>query len=227
MQPQMLNPAWQPAQDQAERLINISHHFLSELAQSSSPHSATAGTDLQLCPSRGSTQPDNATVQLPVLTATRDDFPGGHAPDYLLNALTRQLNLPNAAADPNHPPLPETEWELQRCELPEQAVQAHAHKLVLILIDASLSATRNAYALIKTLAQREVARVAVVYRSGTDVAAARRCYRRLAVGSIRFLNQPLINLGCLPEPGPHFAAALAHAAQVIRSQPISPPEDPV
>jgi hypothetical protein len=28
----------------------------------------------------------------------------------------------------------------------------------------------------------------------------------------------LLNLGWLPSPGPHFAAALAHAAQVIHSQ---------
>jgi len=53
--------------------------------------------------------------------------------------------------------------------------------------------------------------------AGDDLAAARRCYRRLAVGALRFLDLPLVNLGWLPNPGPHFAAALAHAAQVIQS----------
>jgi len=58
----------------------------------------------------------------------------------------------------------------------------------------------------------------VLFRANDDLAVARRCYRRLAVASIQFLNQPLINLGWLPNPGPHFAAALAHAAQIIHSQ---------
>lgn len=185
----MLNPAWQPAQDHARRLIDISRHFLSD-AQACEPPPAP-GTD---------------AMQLSVLLATHSDTPGMPEPGYLLRALVRQLNLPGAAAA--------QDWHLQVCE---DAAAVPAGEPVLILVDSSLEATRRAYALVKQLRAGACRQIGVLYRAGDDLAAARRCYRRLAVGTLRFLDQPLLNLGWLPNPGPHFAAALAHAAQIIQS----------
>jgi hypothetical protein len=188
--PAVQNPAWQPAQDHARRLIDISRHFLSDAAVPESP--PVPGAD---------------AMQLSVLLIMHGDAAGMPEPGYLLRALVRQLNLPGAAAG--------QDWHLQICD---SADAVPAGEFVLLLIDSSLEATRHAYALIKQLQSGAPRRIGVLYRAGDDLAAARRCYRRLAVGTLRFLDQPLLNLGWLPNPGPHFAAALAHAAQVIQSQ---------
>lgn len=184
----MLNPAWQPAQRRAERLIHISHLFLSDGAAATAPAVAAE------------------PMQLPVLLAVAD-LPGAPEADYLLGALARQLNLPGAAAGQT--------WHLYTYSRAEAVPPS---ELILLVVDASLEATRDAYALLKQLHPHDGGNIGVIYRAGDDLAAARRCYRRLAVAAIRFLNQPLVNLGWLPNPGPHFAAALAHAAQVIHSQ---------
>ena len=78
----MLNPAWQPAQEHAERLIHISHHFLSDNATPS----------LAKPPQASAADP----MQLPVLLAIDPDLPERQDPGYLLRALTRQLNLPDS-----------------------------------------------------------------------------------------------------------------------------------
>jgi hypothetical protein len=186
----MINPAWQPAQGNAPRLIDISRHFLSDPAACAAPPAPAADA-----------------MQLSVLLAVHDDAPGMPEPGYLLRALVRQLNLPGAAAA--------QDWHLQVCE---DATAVPAGDPVLLLVDSSLAATRHAYALVKQLRAGAPRQVGVLYRAGDDLAAARRCYRRLAVGTLRFLDQPLLNLGWLPNPGPHFAVALAHAAQVIQSR---------
>ena len=185
----MLNPAWQPAQEHAERLIHISHHFLSD--------------DTSPTPQASAANP----VQLPVLLALSKDLPDRQDPGYLLRALTRQLNLPGSASG--------RDWNLQTCAHPREL---HRDTFVIIMIDASLEMTREAFGLIKLISAQKIEHVGVIYRAGDDLAAARRCYRRLAVGALRFLNLPLVNLGWLPNTGPHFAAALARAAQVIHSQ---------
>ena len=193
----MLNPAWQPAQEHAERLLHISHHFLS--------------ADVEPAPR----VPEAETVQLPVLLALSDNLPQQQESDYLLRALTRQLNLPVSASEQTErAERAERDWNLQICTHPSELPQSI---FAIIMIDATLEATRIAYRLLKQINPRVVTHVGVIYRAGDDLAAARRCYRRLAVGALRFLDLPLVNLGWLPNPGPHFAASLAHAAQVIQS----------
>ena len=190
----MLNPAWQPAQEHAERLLHISHHFLSDNA-APAPR-----------------MPEAETLQLPVLLAMSDDSSQQQEPDYLLRALTRQLNLP--VSTPELTERVERDWNLQTCTHPSELPESI---FAIVMIDATLEATRIAYGLLKQISPRVITHVGVIYRAGDDLAAARRCYRRLAVGALRFLDLPLVNLGWLPNPGPHFAASLAHASQVIQS----------
>lgn len=185
----MLNPAWQPAQEHAERLVHISHHFLSDNAPPA-PQAPTVDS-----------------VRIPILLALSNDLPERQDAGYLVRALARQLNLPGAASG--------QDWNLQTYAHPGEMDPC---SLAVLMIDATLDMTREAYTLIKQMRQRKIEHIGVIYRAGDDLAAARRCYRRLAVGTLRFLNLPLVNLGWLPNPGPHFAAALAHAAQVIHSQ---------
>lgn len=188
----MINPAWRPAQEHAERLLDISHHFLSEVPSTTTPDSAS---DAMLLP------------VLLALAPEPDSVPDSE-PDagYLIHALARQLNLPGA---------PGPGWNLQQYD--DTARVPHSD-LVLLQVDPTLESTRTAYALIKQLQARGNEQIGVLFRANDDLAEARRCYRRLAVACIRFLDQSLINLGWLPDPGPHFAAALAHAAQTINSQ---------
>ncbi len=190
----MLNPAWQPAQEHAERLLHISHHFLSDTA---APAACTPPAEI---------------VELPVFLAVNRDLPERQEPGYLLRALARQLNLPVSLSEQHEPA--SRDWQLQASTDPGAVDDA---RLVIVMVDASLDMTRTAYALLKQLRQQSHAQVGVIYRAGDDLAEARRCYRRLAVGALRFLDLPLVNLGWLPNPGPHFAASLAHAAQVIHS----------
>lgn len=144
---------------------------------------------------------------LAVLLAVQSDAPTLPDSSYLLHALTRQLNLPGLS-EGRH-------WTLHTYAQPQDVPRGTP---TLLLIDPDLESTRTAYALIKALCQHGCGPVGVLFRAGDDLAAARRCYRRLAVGVLRFLGQSLINLGWLPNPGRHFAAALAHAAQTIHSQ---------
>lgn len=186
----MLNPAWQPAQEHAERLLHISHHFLSD----------------NTAPTRA---PAADPVLIPVLLAVSSDIAERQDPGYLLRALSRQLNLPGSSEQG------ERDWNLLTYAQPGELPQS---RFIVLMIDATLDATREAYGLLKQIDRTQVEQVGVVFRAGDDLASARRCYRRLAVGALRFLNRPLVNLGWLPNPGPHFAASLSHAAQVIHSQ---------
>lgn len=150
---------------------------------------------------------ETARMELPVLLATRPDLPGTQGADYLLRALARQLNLPGEGAG--------VTWSVRICTQPDTLTEPG---FVLLLIDPTLTAVRDAYALIRRLAGRGFHPIGVLFRAGSDLAAARRCHHRLAVGALRFLGLSLVNLGALPEPGPHFAAALAHAAHVVHNQ---------
>lgn len=184
----MLNPAWRPAQEHADRLRDISHHFLSDIPVAASPETAADA------------------MHLPVLLAQTPDPHIAPEAGYALHALARQLNLPGTAGQ---------RWNLQCYNDPATTPRSD---LILLQVDPTLESTRAAYGIIKQLRNRGNINIGVLFRAHDDLAAARRCYRRLAVASIQFLNQPLINLGWLPKPGPHFAAALAHAAQIIHSQ---------
>jgi hypothetical protein len=147
------------------------------------------------------------TQALAVLLAVQPDAPTLPESSYLLHALARQLNLPGQGEGRT--------WTLQTYAKAQDVPRGTS---TLLLVDPTLESTRTAYAQIKLLCQDGCGPIGVLFRAGEDLGAARRCYRRLAVGALRFLGQTLINLGWLPNPGRHFAVALAHAAQTIQSQ---------
>ncbi len=73
---------------------------------------------------------------------------------------------------------------------------------VVVLVPASLSGLRNAYLRIKQLSAFHCPDVAVLLLGPRDQHAAWRYFRKLAVGTLRFLDIPLLNLGFLPATDP-------------------------
>ncbi len=82
---------------------------------------------------------------------------------------------------------------------------------VVLLVPASLAGVKAAYLDIKQLAAAHPVDIGVVMIGPRDQHAAWRYFRKLAVGALRFLDIPLLNLGFLPQqviqgqnqPGPH------------------------
>jgi len=117
----MLNPAWRPAQEHANRLLDISHHFLSEAPATTSPEVAAD------------------VMQLPVLLALTPDAQTTPEAGYVLHALARQLNLPGATG---------LRWNLQHYKDPATTPRSD---FVLLQVDPTLDSTRAAYGLVKQL----------------------------------------------------------------------------
>ncbi len=88
------------------------------------------------------------------------------------------------------------------CLLPTtstQTVQNYRFDHVVLLVPASLDAVLAAYQRIKLLSRRQAPEIGVVMVGPRDQHAAWRYFRKLAVGSLRYLDVPLLNLGFLPE----------------------------
>jgi len=80
-----------------------------------------------------------------------------------------------------------------------ETVLAHAFDHVVLLVPANLDAILTAYQRIKQLAQKNTPEIGVVLVGPRDEHAAWRFFRKLAVGTLRYLDVPLLNLGFLPE----------------------------
>jgi hypothetical protein len=70
---------------------------------------------------------------------------------------------------------------------------------VVLLVPANLEAVLTAYQHIKRLAQRNTPDIGVVLVGPRDQHSAWHYFRKLAVGALRYLDIPLLNLGFLPE----------------------------
>jgi len=70
---------------------------------------------------------------------------------------------------------------------------------VVLLVPANLEAVLAAYQHIKRLAQQSTSDIGVVLVGQRDQHAAWHYFRKLAVGALRYLDIPLLNLGFLPE----------------------------
>ena len=79
------------------------------------------------------------------------------------------------------------------------AVKEHNFDHVVLLVPANLEAVLAAYQHIKRLAQRNTPDIGVVLVGPRDQHSAWHYFRKLAVGALRYLDIPLLNLGFLPE----------------------------
>lgn len=70
---------------------------------------------------------------------------------------------------------------------------------VVLLVPASLDGVMTAYRRIKRLSGEQPPDIGVVVVGPRDQHAAWRYFRKLAVGSLRYLDIPLLNLGFLPQ----------------------------
>jgi len=183
----MHNPAWRPAQLHTERLASIQHHFIDER------------------PAVCSTVKPWVTYTLPVYMAVAVGHPANALqPHYLVDALTRQLNVQTTAAE-------HTDWQLEVIPLEYRAMKAD-QGLILVFATATLEGVRLAYTGIKKLSATPSRRFGVLFSGADDGEFARRCQERLAEGARQFLGIRLHELGHLSAPGSDFNAGLARLA---------------
>jgi hypothetical protein len=184
----MRNPAWRPAQLHTERLASIQHHFIDER------------------PAVGSTGKPRAIHTLAVHIAVATGHPANALqPQYLMDALTRQLNIQTSAVE-EHP-----DWQVEAISLGRRATNADKG-LILVFATANLEGVRLAYTGIKKLSATPSRRFGVLFSGARDGEFARRCQERLASGAKQFLGIRLHELGHLSAPGPDFSADLARLA---------------
>lgn len=87
------------------------------------------------------------------------------------------------------------------CLLPmlsAQTVLTQKFDHLVMLVPANLDGVRTAYRKIKLLAARETPEIGIVMVGPRDQHAAWRYFRKLGVGTLRYLDVPLLNLGFLP-----------------------------
>lgn len=184
----MDNPAWRPAQLHSERLVSIQHHFIDE-----HPASCNAGEP-------------RITHTLPVHMAVAAGHPASALqPHYLVDALTRQLNIQTSAFALN------TDWQLKAIPLERTAMNTY-QGFTLVFATANLEGVRLAYTGIKKLSVIPSRRFGVLFSGAHDRKFARHCQERLASGTQRFLGISVHELGNLSAPGPGFSADLARLA---------------
>ena len=187
----MHNPAWRPAQLHSGRLASIQHHFIDERPAS-----------------RSNSEP-RELITLPVHMAVTAGHPADALqPDYLVDALTRQLNIHMSSAA-GHP-----DWRLEEIT-PGHGAANIDQGLVLVFATASLEGVRLAYTGIKMLSSTPSRRFGVLFSGARDGEYAHRCQERLASGAGQFLGIQLHELGHLSAPGPDFGASLARLAHDI------------
>jgi hypothetical protein len=184
----MHNPAWRPAQLHTERLASIQHHFIDE------------------CPAVRTTGKPAVIHTLPVHLAVVAGHPADALqPQYLMDALTRQLNIQTFAV------AKQTAWHVEAISPGRGATNAEQH-FILVFATANLEGVRMAYTGIKQLSATTSRRFGVLFSGARDAESACRCQERLASGAKRFLGIHLHELGHLSAPGPDFSADLARLA---------------
>jgi len=184
-----LNPAWQHKTVSSNHLANISAPFLSD-----GSHSESVVDGCQVIP------------------FLLDNPEQNWIPHALCEVLTRRghhsrLYQPAVEDDRRAPARLENVQQDQIagetiCLLPTTSPvtiqEGHFDHLVL-LVPASLDAILTAYQQIKRLSQSATLDIGVVMVGPRDQHAAWRYFRKLAVGSLRYLDVPLLNLGFLPQ----------------------------
>ncbi|GMQ88981.1 MAG: hypothetical protein BMS9Abin09_0423 [Gammaproteobacteria bacterium] len=184
-----LSPAWQRKAVSSDRLAKISARFLSD-----TPKTGQGADTCRAIP---------FLLDNPELVWVAHDLCGilaerGHG------SMLYHLREPSEDGQYHH--LVETlhsqAGSCEFCLLPTtsaETVLAHAFDHVVLLVPANLDAVLRAYHRIKVLAQQNTPEIGVVLVGPRDQHAAWRFFRKLAVGTLRYLDVPLLNLGFLPE----------------------------
>lgn len=184
-----LNPAWQRKLTSSNHLAKISTHFLSD-----SPTPGRVADSCQVIPFLlENPQQQWVTHSLSEVLTQR-----GHRSllyrladnDSPVSVTDLQTTLHEQAAGCEICLLPTTApATILDCQLDH----------VVLLVPANLDAILTAYQRIKLLSKDKEPDIGIVMVGPRDQHAAWRYFRKLAVGSLRYLDIPLLNLGFLPQ----------------------------
>jgi len=114
------------------------------------------------------------------------------------NSSLCQLNAPPNGRPPQHKQAADCKYWLVPTTS-TATIEAYNFDHVVLLVPANLEAVLAAYQHIKRLAQQNTPDIGVVLVGPRDQHAAWHYFRKLAVGALRYLDIPLLNLGFLPE----------------------------
>lgn len=183
-----LSPVWQRKSTSSDRLARISTRFLSD-APDTTGNAGSCRTIPFLLDNAGQSW---ITHDLCQVLGQR-----GH------KSVICHLNEPWSGEhrDLSGEPGSRTEGH-QYCLVPvtsAETVKAAHFDHIVLLVPAKLDTVRTAYRRIKYLAEGRGVEIGIVVVGPRDQHAAWRYFRKLAVGSLRYLDVPLLNLGFLPE----------------------------
>ena len=183
----MHNPAWRLAQLHTERLASIQHHFIDE------------------SPAVPNSEKPRVIHTLPIHVAVAAEHPDNALqPHYLVNALTRQLNVQTSDAATL------SSWHLEAIPLESRATNTN-QGFILVFATANIEGVRLAYTVIKKLSSTPPRQFGVLFSGASNAEFARRCQERLASGAKRFLGIHLHELGHLSAHWPqaiHFSGLI-------------------
>ena len=110
----------------------------------------------------------------------------------------RQLREPASDGPSPYSQIDDCEYCLV-CTTSAATVRTYNFDHVVLLVPTSLEAVLSAYRRIKQLARRNTPDIGVVMVGALDQHSAWHYFRKLAVGALRYLDVPLLNLGFIPE----------------------------
>lgn len=184
-----LNPAWQRKPASSSRLADISSQFLSDAPETGQ------GTDVRRAISFLLDTPELSWIPrdlCQVLTQRGHDcvlhplreVSGKEEHAHVLDILQTESN------------------DFEYCLLPTTSATTLLKQNlnhVVMLVPANLEAVLAAYRRIKLLSHNRTPEIGIVLVGPRDQHAAWRYFRKLAVGTLRYLDVPLLNLGFIPE----------------------------
>lgn len=183
-----LNPAWRRKPVSSNRLATISDRYLSDMPNASKPNVFCRAIPFLL------DDPAQSWITHDLCQVLTER---GHT------SVICHLDEHNDQPASLSPTVSDTGSTSTYCILPvttAATIRAQDFSHVVLLIPANLDAVRRAYQRIKFLsAQGAPPEIGIVLVGPRDQHSAWRYFRKLAVGTLRYLDVPLLNLGFLPE----------------------------
>lgn len=187
--PRQLNPAWQRKTLSSDHLAKISARFLSD-----GPPAGQAADGCQVIPFLlDNTGQEWIGQELCGVLAQR----GLQSHWQTLPAAPGETLAELLAPEPGQP-VAAGSFQMLGTTSPAD-ITHHGLDHVVVLVPSSLDGVMTAYRRIKCLAGQQTPDIGVVVVGPRDQHAAWRYFRKLAVGTLRYLDIPLLNLGFLPQ----------------------------